>query len=279
MRETRISAMVGFQIAFLIFAVVFLNAPLDKFIFDEWQWARDLDIPLGRAALILTGGLLLYAVPMLRRRCGELLSPRIPRGRRREVLVALAMSYLVCAGAFGALALWTWSLGGEPALARKMGETATAESQWSHALSPGGIVFFVFTAGLLAPVVEELVFRGFLFRAWQAAWGWVAAALASSLVFGLFHGLVVPQMLGGLVFVAAMRRTGSIRTNIYTHALFNFSLWYPLLGQFLLPEGRSTGELHLWTAHLVCLGLAVIALPWYLWSARDSKVPGLALFR
>jgi membrane protease YdiL (CAAX protease family) len=273
MQERGISPALGFQIAFLVFAVVFLNAPLERFILDQWEWAKDLDIPLGRPAIIASGGLLLLLIPMLRRRCAALLAIPIPRGAAHEVITALFLNYLAAMGALGVLALWTWGIGGEPALARRMGEGDADHTELARALSPGGIIFFIFVAGLLAPVVEELVFRGLLFSAWKNAWGWLRAAFASSLVFGLFHGLVIPQMLGGLVFVAAMRRTGSLRASIYAHALFNLSLWYPLLGQFALPRDRSTGELWVWTPHLVCFGLALAVLPWYLWSARDSRIP------
>jgi membrane protease YdiL (CAAX protease family) len=132
---------------------------------------------------------------------------------------------------------------------------------------------FVFIAGMVAPIVEELAFRGLLYRAWFPAWGWIGAALASSLVFGLFHGTVWPQFVAGIVYVIAMRRSGSLRTSIYAHALHNLVLWYPLLGQLLLPAGRSTGELHVWTAHLVCLVATAVILPWYMWTARDARLP------
>jgi membrane protease YdiL (CAAX protease family) len=80
------------------------------------------------------------------------------------------------------------------------------------------------------------------------------------------------------VLVCVLRRTGSLRGPIYVHASFNLLCWYPLLGQFLLPSERSTGELHLWTLHLVCLGLTAILLPWYMWSARDSRLPASNAF-
>jgi surface polysaccharide O-acyltransferase-like enzyme len=73
--------------------------------------------------------------------------------------------------------------------------------------------------------------------------------------------------------VVVMRRTGSMRANIYTHALFNLLAWYPLLGQFMLPANRSTGEIESWWLHLTCLAVAIIALPLYMMSARDERLP------
>lgn len=278
MTQQRTSSALGFQIAFLIFAVVFLNAPLEKYIYNQWIWARDANLELGRAFMIISGGILLATVPGLRRRCADLLAPHIPRGRRREVVVAVAMDMLCALGAMGAFALWTYQAGGEPALARAMGSHTPDHIQMERAFSPQSLLMFVFVAGLVAPIVEELAFRGFLYQAWKAAWGWLWAALASAFVFGLFHGTIVPQFLAGIVYVVAMRRSGSLRGAIYAHALFNLLAWFPLLGQFMLPAGRSTGELHLWTPHLVCLALATVLLPVYVWSARDARLPPPADF-
>ena len=273
MGERRAAAIRGFQIAFLIFAVVFLNAPLDKFVYEQWQWAEDLDLSLGRALIVVSGGVILAAIPALRRECSALLAPRIAIGRRDEVLLALGISLIASIGAMGGFALWNYALGGEPALARAMGSQSSHAVQMTDALSVSNVVMFVFIAALVGPIVEELAFRGLLYRTWLQAWGWIWAALASAFVFGLFHGTVWPQFLSGIILVVAMRRGRTIRTSIYAHALHNLLLWYPLLGQFLLPSGRSTGELHVWTPHLLCLAATVVILPWYMWSARDARLP------
>jgi membrane protease YdiL (CAAX protease family) len=272
MNARKEAAIQGFQIAILIFAVVFLNAPLDKYVYQQWEWAKDLDLSLGRALMIVSGGVLLAAIPSVRRRCADLLAPRIPRGRRREVALALAIDLVAGMGAMGGFALWNYSFGGEPGLARAMGSQPSDAVQMRDALSASNVIMFVFIAGLVGPIVEELAFRGLLYRAWLNAWGWIWAAFASALVFGLFHGTIWPQFLSGIILVVAMRRGGAIRTSIYAHALHNLLLWFPLLGQFFMPAGRSTGELHVWTPHLVCLAATAIILPWYMWSARDSRV-------
>ncbi len=267
----RQAAVLGFQIAFLAFATVFLTAPADKFLFSHWQWARDLGLPLGRPMIFVIAAILMGAVRPLRERCAALLAVPMLPGRRRELVIGLALNFITSAGAFGAFALWSWSIGGEPALARSMGERATHAEQMEAALSTSGLVMFVFFAACIVPIVEELVFRGMLYPAWKQAWGWGAGAFGSAIVFGLFHGAFLPQFLAGLIFVCVFRRTGSLRSSIYVHATFNLLLWYPLLGQFVLPAGRSTGELHVWAPHLVCLVLTFVLLPWYMWASRDSS--------
>jgi membrane protease YdiL (CAAX protease family) len=269
--QRRASAIHGFQIAFLAFAAVFLAAPLDKYVASTWQWARDLELPLGRPLIFVIASVILVTVAPLRRRCAALLAPEIAPGRRGDLMAGLALVLVSSLGVFGAIALWHWSTGGEPALARVMGEEPTHTSQMEAALSTSGLVVFVFFAGFIGPIVEEIFFRGMLYPAWKDAWGWVASSFATAVVFGLFHGAFWPQLLGSLVFVCVLRRAGTLRAAIYTHAAFNLLAWYPLLGQWMLPSGRSTGELHVWWFHLLCLAITAVALPWYMWMSRDGE--------
>jgi len=271
--DRRASAILGFQVAFLTFAVVLLAAPVDIYVLRKWQWASGLELPLGRLMIFLIAAFILVAINPLRRRCASLLAERIASGRHREIAVGTALILLADFACAGAFALSHWLAGGEHALVRALGGESTHAAAMDNALSVQGIVFFLIFAATIGPIIEELVFRGLLYPAWRDAWGWVAGAIATSIVFGLFHGIFWPQFFGGLVFVCVLRKTVSLRGAIYVHAAHNFLLWYPALGQFLLPSERSTGELHLWTPHLVCLALFVVLLPWYLWSARDARLP------
>ncbi len=88
-------------------------------------------------------------------------------------------------------------------------------------------------ACVVAPVVEESFFRGFVFRGLLGRYVrlipglrlnfWWAAAL-SGLLFALFHGelgLIVPFTGVGMLFAWIFRRTGSLWPNILAHAGFN----------------------------------------------------------
>ncbi len=90
------------------------------------------------------------------------------------------------------------------------------------------------TAVVLAPVVEELMFRGVLYR-WLrdrqrphlALWG-------SALLFGLIHANLlafVPLTLFGAVLAWLYQRSGNLLLPIFTHAFFNL---INLLGLFYL---------------------------------------------
>ena len=263
----------GMQIAFLVFAVVFLATAADRFLGPIIGKHTDFDRTLGRLYIFVPAVLLLLLVPPLRRRCLEELRVPIPRARKPEVALAAIGHIFTALATGGAIVLWHWCLGGEPGLARRLGNEAPPSEQWLRALSPDGIVTHLILAGIVAPVVEELVIRGMLFRAWAAQWGWFPAMLATSAVFAAYHPNLFSAFIGSILLVCVLRRTGSIRACILVHASYNILLWYPLLGQFMFrTSGRETGEISLWTLHLAALALVLVGLSMYVWMSSDRRI-------
>jgi uncharacterized protein len=87
---------------------------------------------------------------------------------------------------------------------------------------------------VVAPVVEEIFFRGFFYRALRTRLGILAAAAIDGLVFGIIHfqfdgaeGLLIlpPLMLLGFVYCLVYEKTGSLFPVIGLHA-FNNALAY-----------------------------------------------------
>jgi membrane protease YdiL (CAAX protease family) len=85
-----------------------------------------------------------------------------------------------------------------------------------------------FAVVLVAPISEEIFFRGFIFGGLIGPFGPIGAMLASGLLFGAFHvsglnslGVVLPFSLIGAFFAWLYYRTGSIWLGIATHFLFN----------------------------------------------------------
>lgn len=81
---------------------------------------------------------------------------------------------------------------------------------------------------LMAPLAEEVFFRGFIFAGLRRPLGAGGAMVASGLVFAAFHvngpetvGLVLPFALIGVLFAWIYYRTGSLWLSIATHLLFN----------------------------------------------------------
>ena len=101
-----------------------------------------------------------------------------------------------------------------------------------------GLAFHLLAGAVIAPLAEELLFRGFALTAWRHLTGVRAAVLRSSLVFVLAHALFVSGDSFGeairIALVAAVvrvpvaftlgtlfARTGSIWVPIGLHAAFN----------------------------------------------------------
>ena len=84
---------------------------------------------------------------------------------------------------------------------------------------------------LVAPVVEELFFRGLLLGALRRRWGTGVAVVVSSLVFGVTHFQplqFVALTAAGVIFAGAAERTGRLAPAIAVHAGFNATTFVAL---------------------------------------------------
>ncbi|MGI6304078.1 MAG: CPBP family intramembrane glutamic endopeptidase [Verrucomicrobiota bacterium] len=90
--------------------------------------------------------------------------------------------------------------------------------------NPAWPVFFL-TAAVIAPVAEEIMFRGFLYRALVNWTGhrWLPIGV-SGLIFSLFHFhflALLPLWVVGAVAAAVYERSGNLWAAIFFHAGFN----------------------------------------------------------
>ena len=88
---------------------------------------------------------------------------------------------------------------------------------------PQVVVLFIFLA-VLAPVVEELFFRGLVQGSLARRFGAPAGVAGSAVIFGLAHfqALQLPALiLFGLVLALLVQRTGRLGPAIVAHATFN----------------------------------------------------------
>jgi membrane protease YdiL (CAAX protease family) len=90
--------------------------------------------------------------------------------------------------------------------------------------NPGGTILLVVITVLMAPVVEELFFRGLVLRSGERRWGIGWAVVFSSVLFGLTHFELLqlpPLILFGLVAALLTVRTGRLGPAIWAHVGFN----------------------------------------------------------
>lgn len=105
---------------------------------------------------------------------------------------------------------------------------------------PLGIVFAALTLLVLAPLTEEIVFRGVVLPAAGDRWGVVAGVLVSATLFAAIHfqPLVMLVVLpGGVAFALLAVRFRSLWAAILGHSLFNAISLLALLG--FLGGGRA----------------------------------------
>jgi membrane protease YdiL (CAAX protease family) len=89
------------------------------------------------------------------------------------------------------------------------------------------LLFFV-VGGIVAPVAEEVFFRGILYG-FLRPWGMTVALVLSTCAFafthGLGHGFPVTQIVGGIVFAVAYELEKNLITPITIHCLGNLGIF------------------------------------------------------
>lgn len=94
----------------------------------------------------------------------------------------------------------------------------------SEALARADPVVLLVALVLVAPVAEEIFFRGVVYNAWLREHGPRAALIGSAVLFSLIHGslfLFVPFLALGIALALLYRATGSLPAAIALHAGFN----------------------------------------------------------
>ena len=88
----------------------------------------------------------------------------------------------------------------------------------------GLLLLFGLAVVVIAPLAEEVFFRGLLFRAFDGMWaGWLAI-LVSGFAFGLFHlnlSVLIPFSVIGMLFAWSFKASGSLWITVLAHFIFN----------------------------------------------------------
>lgn len=88
-------------------------------------------------------------------------------------------------------------------------------------------LLFFCVGGLIAPIAEEIVFRGLIFG-YLRRWGTPAAVLISTALFAAIHlgpSIPITQIVGGAVFAMAYQAGKSLMTPIVIHMLGNLAIF------------------------------------------------------
>jgi len=109
-------------------------------------------------------------------------------------------------------------------LLRSMESSTTLLKHSLSAISAGGVIVFIVIVGVVAPFVEEALFRGFTYPAMRARWGRRWGILLSSAFFAAAHLTVLdfPALcLVGIMLAWLYEETGSLVAPFTAHAINN----------------------------------------------------------
>ena len=184
--------------------------------------ARSIGPATAAIALVVTGVARLAAIGLLwliARKMEDDLGPigltaaTVFPGFRRGVIWCLAFGGLV-ALCFGGLYL----AGGNP-----FGLFKVPVPQ-----IPLAVFWYFVVGGVLAPVAEEIYFRGMVYG-FLRRWGPVAATVGSTLLFVAAHSnlqlIPLPQLVGGLLFAVAYEVEENLMVPIVIHSAGNLALF------------------------------------------------------
>jgi len=103
-------------------------------------------------------------------------------------------------------------------------------------------LWFFIVGAIVAPLVEEIFFRGFLFQGFRARYGWPAGMLLSSALFAAAHldlVALIPTFILGNVLAYVYHRSNSVWPGIFLHFLVNafglFGAYFATHYQNLIP--------------------------------------------
>lgn len=134
------------------------------------------------------------------------------------------------------------------------------------------LLMFTVMAVILAPVGEEIVFRGFIFKSYSSSVGIHRGVWLSALLFGLAHHSpphVVAAFFSGLVFARFIAAGGSLWVSIIAHAMINLSstlMMHFNQSPLMFPDYETTPS-----GGITGLGVAILASALYFYFHPISR--------
>ena len=177
-----------------------------------YQWVSSVAIVVQFG--IMLGVLLLITKGLPRR---ELFALHRPASWKRALGLAAVCLGLIYVGSLAYTGLL--SLLGDFDATEEQG---LVPDEWDPSRAAPFIAFFLMVT-VLAPIVEELTYRGLGFSLF-APYGVVLAIVATGALFGVTHGLLIglPVLtFFGIVIAWLRAKTGSVYPGILLHAVFN----------------------------------------------------------
>lgn len=150
---------------------------------------------------------------------------RVPRGLTANLLLAGLFGNVLTSGVMDLLPVSQ--------------ELQDSYAQASSALNSPLLFMDILSVALLAPITEELIFRGLALSRLQKAMPTWLAVLLQGLVFGLIHGQILWMIYAacfGVLLGWVRVKTGSLRASMLLHIGFNTSSFFIGILYALAPQ-------------------------------------------
>ena len=220
--------------------------------------------PMGAMLIVYTGIVLvlLIAARSARLDWNRLFGPTLPHTEWRLTAIAFPLAALSYGGfwlLWGPLSLLapdfvrSYALEGMPDLLTRG--------------NPARLALDIVAIVVVAPVVEEILFRGFLLHRWAARWGTTTGVILSSALFAILHVELVGHFIFGVTMAALYARTQSLWVPIAAHAANNaFALTFAFpdaLGGTPPPPTSLEAFRAEWPIGVLVLLIGAAVLSWF----------------
>lgn len=167
-------------------------------------------------------------------------------------------------GLFGILMLFTMLAGNLFMLLSGVMGASDTYQQAADKVYTGNLALALLLTGLVAPIAEEMLFRGIIYNSFKRSLPALSSALISAAFFGVYHGNSVQGIYGfvlGLLFIYAYDYYGDFKVPVLLHILHN------VVSYLLTVESGFPKALLNWG---VC-GLSVCAAVLTLYGLKRTK--------
>ena len=133
-----------------------------------------------------------------------------------------------------------------PDFLEKMMEAGNLPENLLGTMEPISLFLLFLSVVVMAPIVEEIAFRGVLYNLLSDRMSLIAAAIVSSLIFGIMHGTTFLQTaVIGFVLAFIYQVTGDLKMAILGHAANNGVAFGQgvLLAKGIIKEGEPSASI------------------------------------
>ncbi|KGM96578.1 CAAX protease [Clostridium novyi A str. 4552] len=130
---------------------------------------------------------------------------------------------------------------------------------------------------ILAPIVEELIFRGVILNRLKIRWGVGPAIILSSIFFGILHMnlAVIGAFLFGVMMCVVYMKTKNIFITMYIHCVNNLLCSLPTRGTDEFAKSDINEMLLMGKPAVIIFCITSIIAIWYIvknWPRKEEKV-------